>query len=174
MTDFDELFGPVEKARCHLESVWNSISLFHLVSDSLDRYRFAQLQARGERALNERYHSSDVYKTLVAIANDQDKKLDDESRRLLDRHLQEYRHRGFEVSSNKEEAMEKTKVTGLYKARRQYNFKMMVRRCKLCGKEVHFEIHARLFQQHRKNRMVDLPFCFNEQSEVTDYNRSNT
>ncbi len=39
MTDFDRLFGLLEPAKCQLEGVWNSVNIYHIVSNKLDRDR---------------------------------------------------------------------------------------------------------------------------------------
>ncbi len=63
VTDFDELFLPLESAKCHLEGVWSAVNLLHIVSDRLDSDRFIQLYKRAERAILTKY----VYYTHIFL-----------------------------------------------------------------------------------------------------------
>ena len=101
--DFDKLFLPLEAARCQFESVWNSVNVLHLTTDSLDDDRFIILHKRAMRAFDTRYSSKSVHKTLKAMEEEDRARnhLSQNQRTILKRYLVEYKHQGFELEEEK-------------------------------------------------------------------------
>ncbi len=65
VTDFDELFGPLERARCQFDSTWAIVNLLLLVKDGLDSDRFSKLHERSERASLTKFDSRIIFDHLT-------------------------------------------------------------------------------------------------------------
>ena len=127
--DFDLIFVDMEKAKCHLESVWNSVNVMHVATDMLDRDRYVQLNRRAERALLTRLGSKSIHNALKRIKakNEENPVLRRDQIRMLERYLMEYKHQGFDLPDKKFQELTTNWMKRLGEAVRDYNFKHTVR-----------------------------------------------
>ena len=96
--DFDELFGPIEAAKCQFEGVWSSVNLLLLVSDILESDRFRKMHDRAKRALSTRIDSRVIFDHLTRMRDTHLEKpfLKPHEEQMVNRYLIELKHQGFE------------------------------------------------------------------------------
>lgn len=124
--DFDQLIGPLEKAKCAFEGVWSTVNLLILVTEKLDVDRFSKLHSRSIRSLASRLDSKFIHSHLKAML---DKHLDqpfltEEQERFLQRFMVEFKHQGFNLSENKFRELHENWLRQLRKTTMEYNLRM--------------------------------------------------
>jgi Zn-dependent oligopeptidase len=124
--DFDDLFAPLEKVKCHFEGVWSTVNLLNMVSDVLDRDRAATLHRRAERAFASIHGSRTIFDALVAMRERHDSGqavLDSDRLRILERYLLEYKHQGYGIGEKKFEELNNNWMKRLAIAKNDYSYK---------------------------------------------------
>ncbi|XP_023323332.1 probable cytosolic oligopeptidase A [Eurytemora carolleeae] len=119
--DWEKLLRGLEESRVELESVWNSVNLINIVTDSLDMDRFTSLNKRAERAFLSRYDSRDIYNL---ITSEDVKNVEGEEKILLQRYQLEYKNQGYELPEKKYLELNSNWMKRLSEAQRDHRFKI--------------------------------------------------
>jgi len=124
--DFDELFGPIEAAKCQFEGVWSSVNLLLLVSDILESDRFRKMHDRAKRALSTRIDSRVIFDHLTRMRDShlETPFLKPHEEQMVNRYLIELKHQGFEGVETKYEELHGNWLKKVSKTVKEFNYKM--------------------------------------------------
>ena len=130
--DFDEVFAPLEKARCLFDGVWRICNMLHMTTDTIEGDRAIALHRRANKAANGVDGSEVIYQALSKMKEAHDtgeRELDAERLRIVERHIAQMKSSGFGMPVKKREALNAC-MYRFDEPNTMYNYKTEVRKSK--------------------------------------------
>ena len=127
--DFDEIFLPLEKAKCFFDGVWRICNMLHMTTDTIEGDRAIALHRRANKAANGLTGSEAIYEALCKMKDAHDKgerQLDVEQLRILERQIAQMKSSGYGMPVKKREAL-KHCMMRFDEPNTSYNYKTEVR-----------------------------------------------
>ena len=130
--DFDEVFAPLETARCLFDGVWRICNMLHMTTDTIEGDRAIALHRRANKAANGVDGSEVIYQALSKMKEAHDtgeRELDAERLRIVERHIAQMKSSGFGIPVKKREALNAC-MYRFDEPNTMYNYKTEVRKSK--------------------------------------------
>ena len=128
--DFDEIFVPLEKAKCFFDGVWRICNMLHMTTDTIEGDRAIALHRRANKAANGMISSDVIFEALGKMKEAHDKgehELDVERLRIVERHIAQMKASSYGMPAKKREAL----TSCMYRfdePNAMYNYKTEVRK----------------------------------------------
>ena len=128
--DFDEIFAPLEKAKCFFDGVWRICNMLHMTTDTIEGDRAIALHRRANKAANGMISSDVIFEAFSKMKEAHDKgerELDVERMAIVERHIAKMKTSGYGMPANKREAL----TSCMYRfdePNTMYNYKTEVRK----------------------------------------------